>query len=109
MIQENKTTALRRALAIGATALALGGGAAQARDLTIVSFGGTFQDAQRELFFKPFAEKLGKPVLDEAWDGGYGVLQSKVKAGQPNWDVVQVESEELALGCADGIFEKLDW
>ena len=109
MIQENKTTALRRALAIGATALALGGGAAQARDLTIVSFGGTFQDAQRELFFKPFAEKLGKPVLDEAWDGGYGVLQSKVKAGQPNWDVVQVEAEELALGCADGIFEKLDW
>ena len=30
-------------------------------------------------------------------------------AGRPNWDVVQVESEELALGCADGIFEKLDW
>ena len=102
-------THLRMALAAGTAALALAAGAAQARDLTIVSFGGTFQDAQRELFFQPFAEKLGKPVLDEAWEGGYGVLQSKVKAGQPNWDVVQVEAEELALGCADGIFEKLDW
>ena len=102
-------THFRMALAAGTAALALAAGAAQARDLTIVSFGGTFQDAQRELFFQPFAEQLGKPVLDEAWEGGYGVLQSKVKAGQPNWDVVQVEAEELALGCADGIFEKLDW
>jgi putative spermidine/putrescine transport system substrate-binding protein len=37
------------------------------------------------------------------------VLQAKVKAGVPNWDVVEVEAEELALGCADGIYEKLDW
>ncbi|RBO93489.1 putative spermidine/putrescine transport system substrate-binding protein [Pseudochrobactrum asaccharolyticum] len=42
-------------------------------------------------------------------EGGYGVLQAKVKAGVPNWDVVEVESEELALGCADGIYEKIDW
>lgn len=84
-------------------------GAAQARDLTVVSWGGTFQDAQREIFFKPFSDKIGKPVLGESWDGGYGVLQAKVKAGQPNWDVVEVESEELALGCADGIYEQLDW
>lgn len=109
MTKKTKAPTLRRALAVSTVALALASGAAQARDLTIVSFGGTFQDAQRELFFKPFGEKLGKPVLDEAWEGGYGVLQSKVKAGQPNWDVVQVEAEELALGCADGIFEKLDW
>ncbi len=99
----------RAALVAGAAVLALSGTAALARDLTVVSWGGTFQDAQRELFFKPFAEKTGKPVLDEAWEGGYGVLQSKVKAGSPNWDVVQVEAEELALGCADGIYEKLDW
>lgn len=99
---------LRRALAVGGAILALTAGA-QARDLTVVSWGGTFQDTQRELFIKPFAAKLGKPVLDESWDGGYGVLQSKVKAGTPNWDVVQVEAEELALGCADGIYEKIDW
>jgi putative spermidine/putrescine transport system substrate-binding protein len=48
-------------------------------------------------------------VLDESWDGGVGTLQAKVKAGAPNWDAVQVETEELALGCADGIYEKIDW
>jgi len=81
----------------------------QARDLTVVSWGGTYQDAQREIYFKPFITKSGQNLLDEAWDGGYGILQAKVKAGEPNWDVVQVEAEELALGCADGIYEKLDW
>ena len=82
---------------------------AQARDLTVVSWGGNFQDAQRIIHFKPYAEESGKPLLDESWEGGYGVLQAKVKAGVPNWDVVEVESEELALGCADGIYEKIDW
>ncbi len=92
-----------------AAATGLGSVAASARDLTVVSWGGTYQDAQREIYFKPFSEKLGKPVLDEAWNGGYGVLQAKVKAGAPNWDVVQVEAEELELGCGDGLFETIDW
>ncbi|MCR4266206.1 ABC transporter substrate-binding protein [Nitratireductor sp. ZSWI3] len=98
-------------LCIGALAAATGlaGVPAGARDLTVVSWGGTYQDAQRDIYFKPFSEKLGKPVLDEAWNGGYGVLQAKVKAGAPNWDVVQVEAEELELGCGDGLFEPIDW
>lgn len=98
-----------KATIIASTILTATGLSAQARDLTVVSWGGNFQDAQRKIFFEPFAAETGKPVLDESWDGGYGVLQAKVKAGVPNWDVVEVEAEELALGCADGIYEKLDW
>jgi len=97
---------------LAAAALALSASLAApsfARDLTVVSWGGNYQDAQREIYFKPFAAKTGKPVLDESWDGGIGVIQSKVKAGAPNWDAVQVEAEELALGCADGLYEKIDW
>ncbi len=92
-----------------ASTLALGMNAAAARDLTVVSWGGNYQDAQRKIYFEPFSKVLGKPVLDESWDGGIGVITAKVKAGSPNWDVVQVESEELALGCADGLYEKIDW
>ena len=108
MKQTKRHIMLGAAMALGA-GLAMAAGGAQARDLTVVSWGGTFQDALRELYFKPFAAETGKPLLDESWDGGYGVVQAKVKAGSPNWDVVQVESEELVLGCADGIYEKLDW
>jgi len=94
---------------IGAGLLAAGAAPASARDLTVVSWGGTYQDAQREIYFKPYAKLTGKPLLDESWDGGIGVVTAKVKAGSPNWDVVQVEAEELALGCADGLYEKIDW
>ena len=83
--------------------------AALARDFTVVAWGGNTQDAQRQIYFQPFAKILGKQVLEESWDGGIGVLQAKVKAGNPNWDVVQVEADELALGCEDGLFEKVDW
>jgi putative spermidine/putrescine transport system substrate-binding protein len=89
--------------------VAVGIQSAQARDLTVVSWGGNYQDAQRKIFFEPFSKVTGKPVLDESWDGGIGVITAKVKAGTPNWDAVQVEAEELALGCADGLYEKLDW
>jgi putative spermidine/putrescine transport system substrate-binding protein len=82
---------------------------ASARDLTIVSWGGNFQDAQRQIFFTPFGTKTGKKVLDQSWDGGVGVLDAKVKVGNPNWDVVEVEAEDLALGCETGLYEKIDW
>ena len=82
---------------------------AMARELTVVGWGGSTQAAQHQIYMTPYAKALGKPVLEESWDGGYGVLQAKVKAGTPNWDVVQVEADELALGCADGLYEKLDW
>jgi putative spermidine/putrescine transport system substrate-binding protein len=95
---------------IGCAALCLAGAAqsALARDLTVVSWGGNYQDAQKKIYFEPFSKLSGKPLLDESWDGGIGVLAAKVKAGTPNWDAVQVEAEELAIGCADGMFEKLD-
>src|SRR3712207_2374953 len=105
------TLAKKLAFAGCLTALVTGAAvtSAEARDLTVVSWGGNYQDAQKKIYFEPFAKKSGKPVLDESWDGGIGVIAAKIKAGVPNWDVVQVEAEELALGCADGYYEKLDW
>ena len=81
---------------------------AQARDLTIVSWGGAYQDAQREVYFKPFMA-TGAKMAEESWDGGVGVLRAKIQGGNNNWDVVQVESEELLLGCEEGLYEKIDW
>lgn len=104
-----KKTGLIRAVSAFIVGAVMVAGSASARDLTVVSWGGNYQDAQREIYFAPFAKQTGKPVLEESWDGGYGVLAAKLQAGTPNWDVVQVETEELALGCADGIYEPVDW
>lgn len=95
--------------ALGTAALLTAPVAAAARDLTVVSWGGAYQDAQKEIFFKPFVAQTGIPLVDDSWDGGIGVLRAKIEGGASNWDVVQVESEELELGCEENLFEKLDW
>ena len=82
---------------------------AQARDLTVVSWGGAYQDAQKKVYFEPFKKASGIPMNDESWDGGVGVLRAKVQGGAATWDVVQVESDELAVGCEEGLFEKMDY
>lgn len=94
---------------VAAAIVAGAGASAQARDLTVVSWGGAYQEAQKKVFFAPFTETTGVKMLDESWDGGIGVLRAKVEGGAATWDVVQVESEELALGCEEGIFERLDF
>jgi putative spermidine/putrescine transport system substrate-binding protein len=82
--------------------------AAQARDLTVVSFGGSYQDAQREVYFAPFTEATGIALTEDSWNGGIGALRAKAE-GPPSWDVVQVETDELVFGCEEGIIEPLDW
>lgn len=81
----------------------------QARDLTVVGWGGTTQDVMERVYFAPFQKESHEPLIRDSWGGGYGILQAKVQAGIPNWDIVAVEAEELLLGCQDGILEKLDW
>ena len=54
-------------------------------------------------------ETTGVKLAEESWDGGVGTLRAKIQGGNNNWDVVQVESDELLLGCEEGLYEKLDW
>src|SRR5260370_10571590 len=82
---------------------------AQARDLAVVSWGGAYQDAQKKVYFEPFKKATGVPLNDESWDGGIGGLRAKVQGGASTWDVVQVESEELAVGCEESLFEKIEY
>jgi putative spermidine/putrescine transport system substrate-binding protein len=96
--------ALAAAGAIGAT-----GASAQQRDLTVVSWGGAYQDAQREVYFRPWMAAANQRMLEETWDGGVGVLRARMASGANTWDVVQVESEELLIGCEEGLYERLDF
>ena len=101
-----KTSRFSSLAAAAALALAT---TAQARDLTVVSWGGAYQDAQKKVYFEPFKKATSVPMNDESWDGGIGVLRAKVQGGAATWDVVQVESDELAVGCEEGLFEKIEY
>ncbi|BDG70176.1 ABC transporter substrate-binding protein [Roseomonas fluvialis] len=97
------------ATALPAAAVLPDAARAQGRDLTVVSWGGAYQDAQREVFFRPFQQQMRIRMLEETWDGGIGVLRSRIASGANTWDVVQVESEELLIGAEEGLFDPLDW
>ena len=99
-------------LAVGVLGFVLSSGLpslARARELTIVSWGGGYQDALRQVYFQPFTAATGISIVEDTWTGGIGVLRTKVQSGDDPWDLVQVESEELQLGCDEGLFEKIDW
>ncbi|MGB3431545.1 ABC transporter substrate-binding protein [Achromobacter sp.] len=91
-----------------ATALALGA-QAQAQELNITAWGGSSQAAQKKVFYEPFSAKTGIKITEDSWSGGLGILRTKVQGGNANWDVVQVEADEMVLGCDEGLFEPLDW
>jgi putative spermidine/putrescine transport system substrate-binding protein len=100
-----KTSALIASTATAALALATPALA----DLTIASWGGSFQDAQRLLYFDPFAEERGITITEDDFVGGIGGLRAQVTGGAPNWNIVQVEAEELTLGCEEGLFVPIDY
>ena len=88
----------KTSLLFGALLMASAMGGAQARDLTVTSWGGSYQDAQREVYFQPFMKQTGTKLVEDSWNGGVGALRAKVEGGNADWDVVQVEAEELVLG-----------
>ena len=100
---------LRKLAFLTSVAIGLSALGAQASDLTVVSWGGAYQDAQRKIFFEPFKTATATDLKEESWDGGIGVLRSRASAADPGWDVIQVETSDILLGCEEGLFEPIDW
>lgn len=79
------------------------------RPLTVVGWGGSSQDAHRAAYWTSFSKTTGITLREDSWHGGLGVIHTKVIGGDTSWDVVQVETEDLILGCEEGLFARLDW
>jgi len=82
---------------------------AMARDLTIVARGTTMTEATQKVFVAPFTAATGIAVSPQSRDGDADTLAAALKAAGTSWDVIQVNGDELLIGCAGGQFEKLDW
>ena len=100
---------LARSLLAALAMLVLCAATASARDLVVVRRGESMQHALVPHLLHPFAEDTGIATQEAIWDGGVAALRGHAKAADNTWDVVQVDPEELAQGCAEGLFDKLDW
>jgi putative spermidine/putrescine transport system substrate-binding protein len=98
-----------RTLLAAVALFAVSGTAATALDLTVVARGEALLPALQEVFLQPFTAATDIPVQKDSWEGGLETLRTSMKAPDNAWDMVLVDPGELAVGCAEGLFEKLDW
>lgn len=92
-----------------ATLAVVSAAAADSGKLTVVGAGGVLQDAERKAFFEPFAKSSGVAVTEDSYSGEMAKVRAMVASGAVTWDVMQVEQNSLLSGCAEGLFEQLDW
>lgn len=92
---------------VGAAALTLVAHAAAANEMVFVSWGGAYQEAIRNAWIKPFAEKTGIEVLEEN-DPETAKIKAMIDTGSVTWDVVTDGGVGFIRGIQQGLFEKLD-
>lgn len=99
-------TALVRLLLVAAAVPAAA--MAQPQPLTVANFGGANGKAQEVAFLKPFTQSSKVASRGVEYDGDLGAVRKMVQARKVDWDVVEVESSELTIGCKEGLFEPVD-
>ncbi|MEZ5925549.1 MAG: ABC transporter substrate-binding protein [Hyphomicrobiaceae bacterium] len=100
---------MKRSSWIAAGILLVGGATpVLADDLTIVSWGGAYSESQRKAYYEPYM-KQGHKITEEEYNGEIAKIRAMVEANSVTWDVVDVDSQTAMAGCAEGIFEVIDW
>jgi putative spermidine/putrescine transport system substrate-binding protein len=75
--------------------------------LTVSSYGGAYQEAQRKAWFEPYAALTGVTIV-ESEDSANATIKAQVESGQVTWDVVDVGNDFGLEGNAD-VLEPLDF
>lgn len=96
------------AAAMAVTSLGWTASASATDSITVASWGGTLQDAQRKALFQPAAKALGIEIKEDSLDGLAG-LRAQVMSGTPTWDIVELDSSLCVLAQAEGLTEPLDY
>lgn len=101
------------------TALAMGGAvsaplvrrahASGSGELVISSWGGTFQDALREVYFEPFSKEFGIEVKEVTYGiQGLAKVKAQSEAGHVEVDLLDGPPFWNAVGQRDGLTQEID-
>lgn len=77
--------------------------------LTVVNFGGANGNAQKKAFYEPFEKADKIKVVPVEYNGEQAKVKAMVETKNVTWDVVEVESPDLARGCDEGLYQRIDW
>jgi putative spermidine/putrescine transport system substrate-binding protein len=96
------------ALLAGVALMAISAAAKAENSITVASWGGAYQDAQRVSFFEPTAKALGITIKEDTTNG-LDDVRLQVAGNAVKWDLVELGSDECSRGTKEGLFEKLDY
>src|SRR5262249_34934629 len=89
-------------------ALGLAAGSAGAQTVTVVDFGGAWQDSLKKAVWDPAFQKLGFTMKQDALQT-IADVRLQVQSGKPAWDVVGLPYGECVAAEAEGMFEPIDY
>ena len=78
------------------------------KDLTVVSWGGSYTRSQMLAYVKPYRRESGEWVEMLTYGGGLEEIREQVETENVVWDVVDFELSDLVRGCREGLLEKID-
>ena len=78
------------------------------RTLTVVTWGGTYEQSQHEAYFEPFEAATGVAVETVRYDGSLDALRAHLADGETTWDVIDLIRADAVHACEDGLLEKID-
>ncbi len=93
---------------VAAGALAAAQAAAQDRTLTFTSYGGAYQEAQRNALLNPLEASEGVTFLEDTLSG-IAEVRAQVRSGAVTWDIVDLGHSDCEAAEAEGLFEPLDY
>ena len=74
--------------------------------LTIVTWGGVYEDAQRQAIFDPFTASTGITISTVVYSGGVQALRDE--AAQRTWDVIDMIEDQAITACDEGLLATFD-
>lgn len=82
--------------------------AAEGETLTVVSWGGVYEESQRIAYFEPFERATGTKVEVLRYEGNLEDLRGELENGETEWDVIDLVSANARQGCREGLLRPLD-
>lgn len=103
-----RIAATTAAVALAAATAAPTRAGAQEKEVTIASWGGSYQDAQSKALFQPASKATGIKVNEETY-GGMSDVRLQVQTGVVTYDIVVSGTGSAARAAEEGLLEKLDY
>ena len=77
--------------------------------ITVVSWGGSYARSSVKAYHERFVKETGIQIKLDEYNGGLAQVRAQVETGNVTWDVVDMEANDVLLGCDEGLLETSDY